>query len=70
MFTLKDIQALEVPENTKMIIIRERPGEEMAKELKVEIEKQFKKALKLPVVFIPYGVGVRASAEDFSHDYD
>jgi len=70
MFTLKDIEMLQVPQDTKMIIIREVAGEEMDLDIKTEIAKQIKKATKLPVVFIPYGVGVRASKEDFSHDWD
>ena len=64
MFTLKDIEALAVPENSKMIIIRERHGEELPKDLKAEIAKQIKKATRLPVVFIPDGVEVKARCDE------
>ena len=70
MFTLKDIEMLPVPEGTKMVIIRERKGEELDSEMKQIIAKQVKKALKLPVLFLPYGPDVFTSSEDFSHDYD
>lgn len=70
MFTLKDIEMLPVPEGTKMVIIRERKGEELDNEMKQIITKQIKKALKLPVLFLPYGPDVFTSSEDFSHDYD
>jgi len=69
MFTLKDIEMLEVPENTKMIIIREHKGD-LDAEMKQILAKQVKKALKLPVLFLPYGPDVFTSSEDFSHDYD
>ena len=70
MFTLKDIEMLPVPEGTRMIIIREHRGEELDAEMKQILAKQVKKALKLPVLFLPYGPDVFTSSEDFSHDYD
>ena len=68
MFTLKDIEMLVIPEGTRQIIIRDNGELEYGK--KKEIEKQFKKTLKLPVMFIPKGVTVAASKENFDYDYD
>ena len=58
MFTLNDIEMLEVPKGTNVIIIRERNPTELDQETKQIITKQFKKALKLPVVFMPYGTDI------------
>lgn len=68
MFTLKDIEMLVIPEGTRQIIIRDNG--ELDPGMKKEIEKQFKKTLKLPVMFIPKGVTVVASKENFDHGYD
>lgn len=70
MFTLKDIEMLPVPEGTRMIIIREHRGEELDAEMKQILAKQVKKALKLPVLFLPYGSDIFTSSEDLSYDYD
>ena len=50
-------------EGAKAVVIKERKGAEMYTEAKKIVEKQIKKATKLPVVWIPYGTEI-----SFSHD--
>ena len=56
MFTLEDIKMLEVPANTKMIVVRGRQDLDMDTETIQLFLKQVKKALKLPTVFLPEGM--------------
>lgn len=58
MFTLKDIEMLEVPADTKLIIVRGHPGLDMDKDMIQAFMKQVKKALKLPVVYAEEGIEV------------
>jgi hypothetical protein len=58
MFTLKDIEMLEVPADTKMIVVRGRPDLDMDTESIKLFLKQVKKALKLPTVFLPDGMDI------------
>lgn len=58
MFTIKDIEMLEVPADTKMILVRGRPDLDMDLEMIHAFVKQVKKALKMPVVFVPDGLEV------------
>ena len=58
MFTLKDIEMLEVPADTKMIVVRGRPDLDMDTESIKLFLKQVKKALKLPTVFLPDGMNI------------
>lgn len=64
MFTLKDIEMLPVPPNTKMIIVRDHVDDPLDKESKQIISKQVKKALKLPVIFVSDGIEVTAYGDD------
>lgn len=64
MFTLKDIEMLEVPADTKVILVRGRPDLDMDHESIQLFMKQVKKALKLPVVFIEEGIEVIPSNAD------
>lgn len=58
MFTLKDIEMLEVPADTKMIVVRGRPDLDMDGESIQLFMKQVKKALKLPVVYAEEGLEI------------
>lgn len=58
MFTLEDIKMLEVPANTKMIVVRGRQDLDMDTETIQLFLKQVKKALKLPTVFLPEGMDI------------
>jgi len=58
MFTLDDIKMLEVPENTKMIVVRGRQDLDMDTETIQLFLKQVKKALKLPTIFLPEGMDI------------
>ena len=64
MFTLKDIEMLEVPADTKLIIVRGHPGLDMDKDMIQAFMKQVKKALKLPVVYTEEGIEVIPSNGD------
>ena len=56
MFTLDDIKVLTKVEGAAAVLVYER-GAEIPEDLKKEFEKQIKKATKLPVIFVPNGVG-------------
>lgn len=58
MFTLNDIAPLVMVDGAKAVIIKEHKGAEMDEEAKKIVEKQIKKATKLPVVWLPHGVDV------------
>lgn len=58
MFTLKDIEMLEVPADTKMIVVRGRQDLDMDTETIQLFLKQVKKALKLPTIFLPEGMDI------------
>ena len=58
MFTLDDIKMLEVPANTKMIVVRARKDLDMDTETIQLFLKQVKKALKLPTIFLPEGMDI------------
>lgn len=64
MFTLKDIEMLEVPADTKMIVVRGRPDLDMDVESIKLFLKQVKKALKLPTVFLPDGMDIEVVLND------
>ena len=58
MFTLDDIKMLEVPANTKMIVVRGLQDLDMDTETIQLFLKQVKKALKLPTIFLPEGMDI------------
>ena len=64
MYTLEDIKPLVMVEGAKMVMVRERRGNEMPAELKNEFAKQIRKATKLPVIFVPEDIEISVSTEE------
>lgn len=65
MFTINDIKPLVMVDGAKAVIIKEATKDELDIELKKIIEKQIKKATKLPVIWIPAGVEIEVSQDDY-----
>ena len=66
MFTLDDIKPLVLVPGAKAVIIKKKPGLEIDDEMAVIIEKQIKKATKLPVIWVPYNLDITSTVEEIN----
>ena len=64
MFTLKDIAPLVMVDGAKAVIIREHKDANIDAETKKIVATQVKKAVKLPVIWMPYEVDVEVSYDN------